>query len=132
MSKEDYEYGIQQEQLLQPILEKYFGKLNTFENQFNKYDFENSKYLIEVKSRFNNYNKYDTTMIGTDKIIETNKKIVFVFNFLDKKMFIIFNEEKFKKYQIKSHKRNGTNRLDKQYVCKEHYYIPITDLFEIY
>ena len=50
------------------------------------FDYINNKYIIELKSRNNNYNKYPTTMVGFNKIqfIEENKtdklyKFLFLF-----------------------------------------------------
>jgi len=122
----DYQYGEQQQKHIKPLLEKHFGFLNEKE-RYSKYDFENDEICIEVKSRKNKHNAYSTTLLTANKITDTNKKIIFIFNFTDKLMYIKYDKEKFNTYTKKMFSR-ANQRWDE----KEYLYIPITDLIEMF
>ena len=49
------------------------------------FSYYNTNLYIELKSRRNTYSKFDTTIIGSNKIDyakSLNKKVIFVFNFI--------------------------------------------------
>ena len=70
----DLEFGHKEEIRIKEILEKY-----------NPFDYENDKYLIELKSRRINHDKYDTAMINYSKLLRTSKS--------EKERIIVFNYE---------------------------------------
>ena len=80
----DMSFGFSEEDRIQPILEKQFGELTKLD-KYNPFDFENEDYIIEVKSRRINHNKYNTLMFAYSKIeklegYEDEKIAIFVFN----------------------------------------------------
>ena len=80
----DMIFGFSEEERIQPILEAKFGALKKLD-KYNPFDFENEVYLIEVKSRRINHNKYNTLMFSYSKIeklegYEDDKDAIFVFN----------------------------------------------------
>ena len=82
--QKDMSFGFSEEDRIQPILEEKFGELNKLP-QYNPFDFENEDYIIEVKSRRINHNKYNTLMFAYSKIeklegYEDGKEAIFVFN----------------------------------------------------
>lgn len=86
LKQKDLSYGISQENyLLSKIQEKYQDVQKT--DKFCSVDYESNKYMIELKSRRFNHNKYPTTMISKSKIdymlSKSNKKAICMFNFFD-------------------------------------------------
>ncbi len=74
MSKKysDLVFGKLKEVDIKEILEQYFNtKLNT-SSKYNLIDFRNEDLYIELKSRRNTYSKFDTTIIGSNKIDYAN------------------------------------------------------------
>jgi len=96
MSKKysDLVFGKLKEVEIKEILEGFFNtKLNT-SSKYNLIDFYNDDIYIELKSRRNTYQKYNTTIIGSNKIdyVKTlNKKSLFVFNFIDGLYYIEYS-----------------------------------------
>lgn len=81
----DLQFGLTAELDVKNNLENEFGLLNQLD-KYNPFDFENDEYLIELKSRRINHNKYPTTMVNLSKLKRTentNKQRVIVFNYLD-------------------------------------------------
>ena len=80
--KGDVAFGTQSENSCKSLIEKLTGPLINTE-PFHLFDFYNDDYLVELKSRRNNYDKYPTTMIGKNKIDkaarEQFKKCIFCF-----------------------------------------------------
>ena len=91
MSKKysDLVFGKLKETEIKEILEGFFNtKLNTT-SKYNLIDFYNDDIYIELKSRRNTYNKFNTTIIGSNKIDYVKTlKCYFVFNYLDGLYFI--------------------------------------------
>ena len=83
----DMIFGYGEEERIKPVLEEYFGALNKLE-KYNPFDFENKDYIIELKSRRINHNKYNTLMFNYSKLEKLeawgnnnpNKIAIFVFN----------------------------------------------------
>lgn len=127
--KQDYAFGIEQEEKIKETLEKHFNtKLNKL-SKYNKFDFEGEKCLIEIKSRNVTSERFDSTILPYSKIegIEKqNKEVYFVFNFTDKIYYIQYNQELFKTFGKANYKRK--QRID--YDDKEQLYIfiPIKNL----
>ena len=121
---EDAKWGVEQQESIMPSIKKYFGDdVRATKDQYSKYDAESDKYLIEIKSRKNKYNAYPTTMITGNKITNTDKIIILVFNFTDAIYYIDYDKERFDQYKKKVYSRS---KLKFDY--KTHIYIPITDL----
>jgi hypothetical protein len=124
----DIAFGTKLEMPVINILEQHFNEtINRAEDKFSPFDAysENTKY--EIKSRRNRYNQYPTTIIACDKT-RTKGRLVFVFHFTDGLYYIEYNEEKFRKFEIKpvSAIRAGGVRT-----LKDHFFIPIECLEKI-
>lgn len=91
----DMNFGFTAEDKAKPILEKKYGELTKL-HKFSPFDFENDEYLIEMKSRRINHDKYNTLMINYSKIkkiVDDDKKVVFIFNCLDGYYYWDYNPE---------------------------------------
>jgi len=82
--------------ILKILKEKFDNDIVQSSQEFSKYDFMSDKYLCELKTRNNNMNKYNYTMINKHKICKTNKTIIFLFNFLDFLTYYIYNDDDLK------------------------------------
>lgn len=114
-----YEFGKLSEEEVLPIIKEFF-KDNTIEPTINKkdrYDYKSETKNYELKTRTNKYNDYPSTMIGLDKC-EINS--ILLFKYTDGIYYIEYNEEQFKKYEVKKYTKYYQNKL--------YIYIPISDL----
>ena len=70
MSKKysDLVFGKLKEIKIKQILEQYFNTSLETSSKYNLIDFQNEDLYIELKSRRNTYNKFNTTIIGSNKI----------------------------------------------------------------
>jgi hypothetical protein len=70
IKQNDLRFGQTMEQLAQPKLEKYFGKLinNNIKNKFHPIDFKNKLFGVEYKRRRCEFGKYPTAMLNISKI----------------------------------------------------------------
>ena len=88
MSKfiKDYNFGIENEFKILPIIKNYFKDDSIIKlDKYNKFDYKGLAFY-ELKSRNNEYNKYNTTMIGYNKIELSNQlkdDVYFLFSFTD-------------------------------------------------
>ena len=131
MSKKysDLVFGKLKENEIKEILEQYFNTTLQTTSKYNLIDFQNEDLYIELKSRRNTYSKFDTTIIGKNKIDyakSLNKKVIFVFNFIDGLYYIEYSPlfESFdlcEQYIFR----------DKQKELKTNYHIPINLLKRI-
>lgn len=116
-TENDRKMGQFNEKKLKSILDKRFGVLTKKTERFSIIDFENDKYLVELKSRKISSSHYPTTIIGYNKIEEflrSGKKCYAVFHFTDNKTLY---------YKITNKKIKG---LEIGYVYdKKHLFIPI-------
>jgi hypothetical protein len=118
-----YKFGKNEETLILPILSEHFGRnILPYEERYAKHDFFCEEYNYEVKSRTNTLAKYPTTMITADKVAG-DKKLMFIFNFVDCLAVIEYNEERFAKYE-----RQMFSRAQIATDEKIHLFIPIGDL----
>ena len=97
--------------------------------EFSTFDLidKNNKLIVEVKNRYNNYNKYPTTMIGENKYLRAEHyfkkdyKILFIFSFLDGIYYYEYINEHFEP------KKGG--RIDRgEKEIKNYIFIPINKL----
>ena len=121
-------FGTKQENLLQPVLEKFFGvPLIHSPNRFDVFDFYSTKpkFVVEIKSRNCLYNTYASTKIGYNKVehgLEFIKKkcdVFFIFNFIDGIYWYHLTED------------NASYHHTCRYSGKKDYHIPISDLTKI-
>jgi hypothetical protein len=68
--------GRTNENLFRPILETYFNApLKRYNDNFAVLDFYSYKFRVELKSRTNSVNEYDTTYIGNNKVVKAFEKL---------------------------------------------------------
>ena len=128
--KNDYKFGLNNENKILSIINHYFVQTIIKSPIYNTvYDFESDTTLYELKSRTNAYKKYNETLLGFNKIIEGDKKQVFLFSFTDGLYFIEYNEAVFNKFTKKNFVRNA--RADYDDKPKQYIFIPITHLIKI-
>jgi hypothetical protein len=121
-----YLFGADQEKKVLPIVNEYFDRdIQPFKNRYSKYDFFDDEYVYELKSRCNCKNKFPTTMITMNKLVD-DKKLILLFNFEDCLTYIEYDKSKFAKY-----KTQQFSRAQIEEDMKEHIYIDINDLIEI-
>ena len=133
--KKDYENGHLQEIKLLSLLRSRFSESLELTDRFHSFDYhsEKDKIFIELKSRTNMKEKYDTTMIGYNKIEKARQyspeyKIYFFFQFNDGLYYWLFNEVDLLNFEI----RDG-GRYDRK--CgpeiSKYVYIPVKFLKNI-
>lgn len=78
------QFGAKHENIEYKFLKTIFKDLKKSKERFSIFDFYNDEYIIELKTRTNEYNKYPTTMVSMNKIeYKDNRKKVFIFKFTD-------------------------------------------------
>jgi len=101
----NYEYGVKKELEILDILKTKFPKIEHTIEKYSDWDFydNENKYKIELKSRKINSNKYNSTIIGSNKIYKGKKllnegyRIFYIFNYIDKILYFeLDNDDKFK------------------------------------
>jgi len=132
--QDDFEKGTKAQHEIFPIVKKYFSEYDLtgdlIENldDNDKYDYECDDAVFEVKTRFDvDRNSYKTTLMTCNKVTETNKAIIFIFNFTDEISWIQYDEELFNTFEKKPFSRANLKRDE-----KDHYYIPVHHLQTIY
>jgi hypothetical protein len=127
--KSDYEFGKKQElSILEIINEKFKDNIELVKYEYSTYDYKGDKRHYELKSRNNTYNKFPTTLIPASKI-KDNKKIIFLFKFIDGLYYIKYRKNKFKDFKLDMFKRN--QRIDYNDIKQLYYFIPIEKLKKI-
>ncbi len=122
--KQSYSYGKKKEEVVLPIIQKYFGKnISSNQDQFAKYDFFDDDTNYELKSRTNTKDYYPTTMITKNKVEECGKDLKLLFNFKDCLAYIQYDKEQFKNYTTENFSRLGADWDE-----KPHLYIPVNHL----
>jgi len=121
----DYEKGISNEDRVIEFLNK--DNVNKFCKCSKNYEFDfmNSEYTIELKSRRNNFNKYPSTMCGYNKLKiaeeDTENKYKFLFLFTDGLYEWEYNKDE---YTIKKGGRKDRGKFE----YKDYAYIGIDKL----
>lgn len=125
--KDDYDYGMEKETTMEQMLRAVFcdeSITNTktlYGDTFFKWDFESKDgRKWELKSRRNTKWKYDTTIIPCHKT--TSGEIYYVFEFLDKKCWIKYDEALFSTFEIRTIKVYRAGRYDPP---TDHFCIPV-------
>lgn len=68
----DMNLGLNMEDALKPVLENKFGELKKT-HHYHSFDFENDKYLIELKTRRIKFGQYPTLIFSEKKLIKARK-----------------------------------------------------------
>lgn len=130
----DFQKGTKAQTEIFPIVKKYFedfnltGEIRENEDENAKYDYECDDAVFEVKTRFDvNRNTYKTTMMTCNKVSETNKAIIFIFNYTDEISWIQYDEDLFNTFEKKAF-----SRANLKWDEKDHYYIPVQHLETIF
>lgn len=96
-----YEFGIEQEEKLKPLLESFFDrKLYLYYERYSTFDMHDGKkeLIIEIKSLLHTKRKYPNSMIGMNKIKESMSmvkkgiNVFLVFNFADRVCYYHVNK----------------------------------------
>jgi hypothetical protein len=124
--QDDYEYGMKKEDIMETKLRLLFNDetiTNTktlYGDQFFKWDFESKcGRKWELKSRRNTKWAYPTTIIPCHKT--TSGEVFYVFEFMDKKCYIKYDETLFNTFEIRTIKVYRAGRYDPP---TDHYCIP--------
>lgn len=123
----DMEFGFKEEIKVKEELEKYFGILKLLE-KYSTFDYENEKFLIELKSRRIKHDKYPTAMVNYSKILKTansKKRRIIVFNYTDGLFYWEVNSEE---YEIGKggRKDRGAEEVYVMAFVKKEYLKPLT------
>ena len=98
--REDYEWGVEQENKVFPIIQSFFGgNVVRAKNAKSRFDCSDTNSIYEIKSRRCNLSRYPTTVITKDKAVNIGKRIFFIFNFYDRVAYIEYDPEKFRHYK---------------------------------
>ena len=136
MSINDYNFGKESEcEVLEKLREHFHANLETIEYKFSLFDFEAQDILVELKTRKCTKNKYESTMIGCNKITDAqtkineipNLKIYFVFSFTDCLTYWEYTAEKMRQLPIRKGGRNDRGKKEEGL----YFYIDIKDLINI-
>jgi len=126
--KEDYLTGIKNEEEIINILKtkKKFKDIKKTVSYYEKFDFFNDKYEIELKTRNVKYDKYTTSIIACDKVTRISgklRKLYLFFKYEDGLYYIKYKKKVFKNIEVIEFKRNF--RVDFNDKLKRYFNIPI-------
>ena len=129
--KKDYEKGKANELKLLPKLRELFrdNNIEVANEQHSVFDYESFNKRIELKTRFNEKERYPTTMIPLNKVMDAENYdgyYYFVFSFTDKNCYIKYRKSKFDKFEKGLGGRTDRNKQE----IKEYVYIPIEKLVD--
>jgi hypothetical protein len=121
---DDYKFGIEKENEILETIKTYFNRnIKKMSERYCDFDFFDEKYKYELKSRRNNYNTFDTTLIP---VFKSKPKTILLFNFLDGLYYIEYSKTKFEKFEQKKFQRaDRPDKKDQEYI---YYCIPIEQL----
>ena len=130
--QKDLQFGLQSEKDLLPTIRNFFNDqtIERTTTKFSANDYFSSNKRLELKSRTFRYDKYETTMIGLNKVkdaIKFDGEYYFLFKFTDGLYFIKYEKELFDTFQIKMGGRQDRNINE----FNKYVYIPIEYLEEI-
>ena len=125
--KNDYAFGLEAESSVMSKMSEHFKTELTKTDQFNPFDFKDSKMCIELKTRRNKKDAYPTTMVGANKVKiaeqdTSGKKYVFAFKFTDGIYYIEYDRELFSSFEISEGGRCDRGRSEMNDYC----YIPVS------
>lgn len=118
--KSEYAFGNKAEIELEQLMFDTFGVMRN-QNKYAVYDYESNSALVELKNRRCRSNSFADTMMNANKCegaLKTDKKVYFVFKFLDGVFYWEFDKD----VKLRSDINGRTDRgKDEQ---KLFYYIP--------
>lgn len=121
----DYAFGIDNENNLLCTIKSHFGNdLECCPDKYSVIDFTSDTTNIELKSRRIKHNKYDTAMIGKNKIdylLNNKKKGIILYNYLDGLYFVEINKENVNRFNLGKGGRWDRGREE----VSDIYYIPV-------
>lgn len=125
----DYAFGLEAESSVMSKMSEHFKTKLTKTDQFNPFDFKDSKTLIELKTRRNAKDTYPTTMVGANKVKiaeqdTSGKKYIFAFKFTDGIYYVEYNKALFDTFEISEGGRCDRGRPELNDYC----YIPVSCL----
>jgi hypothetical protein len=124
---QDLAFGLNNEKLLKNRIQQITGTLK-HTPVYHSFDYYNNTCFVELKSRNCNFDKYDTTMIGMNKIkkcIEPTKDYYFFFSFAD-------NQLLYWKYITTDFEIKQGGRFDRgKPELNDYLYIPIKELIPV-
>jgi hypothetical protein len=105
----DLKFGFNSEDLIKPILEKFFNKKLKKSEEFKSYDYKAKNLRIELKTRRIKSTDYDDSFLCENKIkygLKTKKDFYIVFKFIDGLFYIHFSKEflNYEKVKMKVHR----------------------------
>lgn len=128
---DDYQYGIDSEKEILQILNSKFDCNLKQTNKYDPYDFidDDKKVIVELKTRRNTKNRYDSTIIGFHKIqkimIKKDYKKILCFRFTDDLVY----------YRLDSINNNWVSRSGRKdrgiLEFSQYYHIPTDKLISI-
>jgi hypothetical protein len=117
------------EDFYKPIIEKDIKEQLKNNNTYNLFDFENSNFKIELKTREVTLDKYKTTIVGYDKIekgleyINEGLRVIFYFGFKESGLYKFeLNDENYKELKLSNIGCRFRSAAGKQ---KTHIEIPV-------
>ena len=129
--EKDVNYGLLKEEEIKETIKEFFNLDDLIKlSKFHTMDFKSNNKYFEIKSRRFNHNKYDTTMIGKNKIDYALKNPDETFYFV----FVFEDGIYYYKYNIKDKlepNMGGRNDRGKN-EYKLYYYIPVNFLIKIF
>jgi hypothetical protein len=121
----DEKFGKEKEvQFLDLLKSKYGDDVTQIDCKYSPFDFVSNTHLFELKARRNTKNKYPTIMIGYNKILSAQnqqRKVVFCFDFTDKKCYYEYNQSDTDKIEIRMGGRTDRGKDE----IKLYAYIPV-------
>jgi hypothetical protein len=127
--QEDIKNGLKSEKAILPLLKKKFNDDSIVKttDKYCVYDFEGKHCRIEVKTRTNEYNRYPTTLLGSNKVYNAESfqgEYYFVFVFTDKAYYIKYDAELFDSFDVKDGGRSDRGMQE----TSKYYFVPIIEL----
>jgi hypothetical protein len=124
--EQDLRFGSEQEIIVLPILQNFFNDALLQKcSKYSTIDFQSPTHLIELKSRNNTLLKYPTTLLPFNKVVPTDKSLIFAFKFTDCITFIRYDKNLFDSFEKKPFRRYRPGVFDKEV---DYLHIPIENL----
>lgn len=128
--KEDKQKGLESEKNNIDYLSNHFNRTFNKLEEYNPFDFESEDIILEIKTRFCNYDRFPTTMLPYSKVLNAKKlkkTIYFIFIF-DDGIYKIKFDSNFDNYSRGYYARKRADKVDKEELYT---FIPIKNLTKI-
>jgi hypothetical protein len=123
--RQDYAFGLQNEERVMPVLERTFNENFEKTDRYHPLDFKGRGCWVEVKTRTFDVGKFETTLLPYSKIEYAKNcanAVYFVFVFTDGIYYIQYDSEVFSKFAVNVFQR--TSRTDHRDAPQNYIYIP--------